>query len=144
MLGAEDKNSNEEEKNEVGGSKKSTLCMACNKEHGAFISLNQSNELQAHFMSEFDLAKAQQKDGKEPKSKDKLLKKRKRDGDEAGLEIGESELPKQIEPNKRQRIDVKSETYKSLFITSSTQQADMLVEGKYEGDFMTRCAKWGL
>ena len=118
--------------------------MVCSKEQGELISLIQTAEEQDAFMREFDRAKSQLKESKESKSKDKkdkLLKKRKRD--DAGLEIGEG-MDKPSELNKRQRIDDKSETYKSLFITSSTKEKVMLAEGRYEGDFMTRCAKWGL
>ena len=68
-------------------------------------------------MKEFDLEKAKLKDSKEGKSKEKLLKKRKRDTDDAGLDIGEGKQPAEADTNKRQRIDDKSETYKSLFIT---------------------------
>ena len=118
--------------------------MACSKDHGPLINLNQTNEEQEHFMKEYDLAKASLKDSKEGKSKDKLLKKRKRDTEDAGLDIGEGKQPAETDANKRQRTDDKSATYKSLFITSSTKQSEMLVEGRYEGDFMTRCAKWGL
>ena len=56
-------------------------------------------------MKEFDLEKAKLKDSKEGKSKDKLLKKRKRDNEDAGLEIGEGKQPEEAEANKRQRIE---------------------------------------
>ena len=72
-------------------------------------------------MKEFDRTRSQLKESKEGKSKDKkdkLLQKRKRD--DAGLDIGEGKV-KSSEVKKRQRIDDKSDTYKSLFITSTTK-----------------------
>ena len=56
-------------------------------------------------MKEFDLEKAKLKDSKEGKSKDKLLKKRKREAEDAGLDIGEGKQPEEAEANKRQRIE---------------------------------------
>ena len=94
--------------------------MVCSKEQGTLISLIQTAEEQDAYMIEFDRIRSQLKESKESKSKDKkdkLLQKRKRD--DAGLEIGEGKV-KSSELNKRQRIDDKSETYKSLFIKSST------------------------
>ena len=119
----------------------SNICMSCSKEQGPRISLNQTNEEQDAFMSEFDRAKSSLKESKQKGVKDTLLKKRKRD--DAGLDIGETKA-KEIDPSKRQKTDDRSETFQSLFIKSSTEQSEMLKEGRYEGDFMTRCAKWGL
>ena len=85
-------------------------------------------------MLDFDASKSQLANSKDKKPKtETILKKRKRDeGDTAGL--GQED-----EASKRQKLEHKSETFKSLFIKESKN-----TEGKYEGDFMTRCAKWGL
>ena len=96
-------------------------------------------------MQEFDRVKSQLKQSKESKQKGKkdiLLKKRKRD--DAGLPTGMPSSDVVDSSLKRQKIEDKSETYKSLFIKTTTREKEMLAEGKYEGDFMTRCAKWGL
>merc|ERR1712166_1065922 len=99
--------------------------MACSKDHGGLVNLNQTPEEQAHFMHAYDLAKASLKDSKEGKSKDALPEKRKRDTDGAELNIGEGKQPAETDASKRPRTDGKGATYKSLFITSSTLQSEM-------------------
>ena len=84
-------------------------------------------------MQDFDMSKNQLSKDRNDKNdeKQKLLKKRKREdifSDPTAM-MGEK---------KRQKVEEKSETFKSLFIKESKG------EGMYEGDFMTRCAKWGL
>ena len=63
------------------------------------------------------------------------MKKRKRDDPSTLAE--ESVL--NGNSKRQKKMEEKSETFKSLFIKDSKN-----TEGKYEGDFMTRCAKWGL
>ena len=62
------------------------------------------------------------------------MKKRKRDDPSTLPEQGANGSSK-----RQKKMEEKSETFKSLFIKESKN-----TEGKYEGDFMTRCAKWGL
>ena len=60
-------------------------------------------------MREFDDAKTELRESKEAKSKDKKdknPKKRKRDGSDAGLDIGEGKTLPSSDADKRQKIDV--------------------------------------
>ena len=129
----------EEEKKDQNQAEKSVeLCAACSKEQGEKISLNQTTDEQESFMIDCD-------NMKKANAEKSILKKRKRAKTNVPEEeIKESAANSMIEPTKQAKLGESSSVYKSLFDKGRQVLANDGSDGAYEGDFMTRSAKFGL
>ena len=106
---------------------KGTLCVACAKEQGEIVSLTQSSEEQLKVMKTHDASVA-------------VATSRKRERDEKEkLDEPVTKRPKLDAPDVMKTTE-NSLVYRSLF---AQKEQERPVTGE-NGDFMTRCAKWGL